>query len=147
MLFLATSCAPQGKAPPRHADVDAELRQATQRYARLVLHMDNAGIAALFTEDGQLVTQGQKPIEGPKEIESFLEKFKQYHVQAESLETQAVTGNADSGQVTGRYHQSVRLPAGNVVDVHGAFTADWVRGSDDVWRMRRMTAIPDQQGD
>src|SRR5436190_17779913 len=63
-VVMACSCAPQSKAPDRKVDVNAELRQATQRYSDLVSKMDNAGIAAMFTEDGQLVNSGQKAVRG-----------------------------------------------------------------------------------
>jgi uncharacterized protein (TIGR02246 family) len=141
LVVMAVSCGPSNKAPQRKVDVNAELRQATQRYADLVAKMDNRAIADMFTEDGMMVTAGQKPIQGPKAIEAFLDTFKQYHVQSESLAVIGVSG----GHVVGRYRQKVQLPAGNVVEVRGGFAADWVRGRDDVWRMRRLTAFPEKE--
>jgi uncharacterized protein (TIGR02246 family) len=145
LVSMAVSCGPQNKAPERKVDVDAELRQATQHYADLVQKMDNAAVAALFTDDGQLVTGGQKPIQGPQAIQAFLDTFKQYHVQSETLTVQEVRGNSQTAHVLGRYDQKVQLPAGNVVEVQGSFAADWVRGHDDIWRMRRLAAFPEKQ--
>jgi uncharacterized protein (TIGR02246 family) len=139
---IAASCS-QPKAPARKVDVDADLRKATQRYADLVLKMDNAAIANTFTEDGALVNGGQT-IRGPKAIQEFLEKFKQYHVQSETLTVQSVRGNSNQGHVLGRYDQTVQLPAGNVVRAIGSYAADWVRGADDVWRISRMTTFPEK---
>jgi hypothetical protein len=44
------------------ADATAQLRQATDRYAHLVAAMDGAGIAAMYTADGESVVVGQPPI-------------------------------------------------------------------------------------
>jgi uncharacterized protein (TIGR02246 family) len=141
-LIVASCSSP--KAPSRKVNVDAELRQATQRYADLVLKMDNAAIAATFTEDGALVN-GPQTIRGPKAIQEFLEKFKQFHVQSETLTVQSVTGNSSYGHVLGRYDQTVQLPAGNVVEAVGSYAADWVRGADDVWRISRMITFPEKK--
>jgi len=140
--LLLASCA-SSKAPARKVDVDAEVRQATQRYADLVAKMDNAGIAAMFTDDGALVNGG-KTIHGPKEIEKFLDTFKQYHVQSEAITVRTVTGKTNWAHVLGNYEQTVRLPDGSVVDAKGGYAADWSLGSDDVWRMRRLEAFPEK---
>jgi len=134
------SCA-SSKAPTRTVDVDAEVRQATQKYADLVAKMDNHGIAAMFTEDGALVNGG-KTIRGPKEIEKFLDTFKQYHVQSETMTVQTVSGKTNWAHVLGNYAQTVQLPDGSVVNATGGYAADWALGKDDVWRLRRMEAFP-----
>lgn len=150
-VLVAASCgsrtkAPGTKAPERQVDVNAEIRQAMQHYADLVQKMDNAGIAALFTDNGMLITLGQKPVQGSKAIKDFLDTFKQYHVQSETITVRDVQGTSQAAKATGRYDQKVQLPAGSVVEVHGGFAADWVRGKDDVWRIARMTTYPDKQG-
>ena len=142
VALMAASCS-SPKAPARKVDLDAELRKATQRYADLVLKMDNAAIAATFTSEGALVN-GPQTIRGPKAIQEFLEKFKQFHVQSETLTVQSVTGNPNYGHVLGRYDQTVQLPAGNVVEAEGSYAADWVRGADDVWRISRMITFPEK---
>jgi uncharacterized protein (TIGR02246 family) len=124
-------------------DVDAEVRRATQRYADLVAKMDNAGIADMFTEDGALVNGG-KTIRGRKEIVKFLDTFKQYQVQSETITVRTVTGKTNWAHVLGHSEQTVRLPDGNVVQANGGYAADWVLGSDDVWRMRRLEVFPEK---
>lgn len=141
--LLAASCAPQAQAPKRKVDLDAEIRRATEHYADLVRKMDNAAIADLFTEDGQMVSGGQT-VQGPKAIREHLEKFKEYHVESETMAVQSVHGNSTAAHVLGHYDQTVQLPAGNVVEAAGGFSADWVRGADDVWRLRRLQAFPEK---
>jgi uncharacterized protein (TIGR02246 family) len=141
LLLGGISCAPRGKSS---AEVETELRGATEQYATLVRNMDSAGIAAMYTDDGAMGVVGQPLVQGPKAIESFLEKFKEFQVQSEKMTVQSVAGSSDKAHVTGRYDQSVRLPAGNVVEVHGGFAADWVRLPSGSWRIHRMQAIPDK---
>jgi len=141
-LISATSCAPP-HAPQRKVDLDAEIRRATERYATLVRKMDNGGIADMFTEDGQLVTGG-KTIHGPQAIREFLDTFSKYKVQSETIEVRSVHGSSTAAHVLGHYDQMVQVPEGKVVEAKGGFSADWVRGADDVWRMRRLEAFPDK---
>jgi uncharacterized protein (TIGR02246 family) len=122
--------------------MDAELRQATERYAQLVRKMDNAAIAQMFTPDGELVAPGKTPPRGPAEIGQYLDGFKQYQVRSEVMTVDNVLANGLSAHVTGRYDQKVRLPAGNEVEAKGRYEADWNRGDDGVWRLRRLAAYP-----
>jgi uncharacterized protein (TIGR02246 family) len=141
VLLIVVSCSPPKESPRRAADVDAELRKATQRYADLVLKMDSAAIAATFTEDGAIVN-GPQTVRGPKDIQAFLDKFKDYHVQTETMTVESVAGDGNRAHVVGHYDQTVKLPAGNVVEAAGGYAADWVRGKDDVWRISRMATFP-----
>jgi len=126
-------------APPTPANPEDQLRRATQHYADLVLAMDHAAIAALFTPDGEVAVEGQPPIQGPEAIRKHLESFKDYHVQAETLTADTVAVQGTAGRVTGTYRQRVRLPAGDIVEVSGTYTADWQRDTAGVWRLRRMS--------
>jgi uncharacterized protein (TIGR02246 family) len=142
LSVLAADCASRG-SESAHSAAD-QLRQATATYADLVAQMDHAAIAALFTPDGELVNQGDPPVRGPEAIEHFLESFSEYHVQANTLTADTVTVHASEGQVDGTYWQRVQLPDGNVVEVHGIYTARWLRGADGTWRIQRMATIPQQ---
>jgi len=142
-ILITASCSTP-KESPRRVDIDAELRQEMERYAELVRKMDNPGIAGLFTDDGAIVN-GAQMVSGPKAIQDFLDKFKQYQVQTETLTVQSVHGSSSAAQVLGTYDQTVRLPAGNVVEARGNYSADWVRGGDGKWRLKRMATFGGQQ--
>lgn len=115
-----------------------ELRNATGHYAQLVRAMDHAGIAALFTPNGELVADNNTPIRSPAQIEAFLRSFSEYRVVSETLSTDTVHIAGDTGRVIGIYRQRVRVPAGDTVAVSGSYIADWLRDSSGIWRIRRM---------
>src|SRR5262249_14823053 len=74
-------------APPSAED---QIRARSQAYAGMVLKMDDEGIAALFTEDGELLGGGPAPVKGRGAILAFLKTFSQYHVEANQDTTTSV---------------------------------------------------------
>ncbi len=131
----------------RHAEVDpaviaqADLDEATRRYADCVLRMDSAGIAAMFTEDGEMVDTGRPPTRGPLAIRTMLEGFAAHHVLEESMVADSVRIAGDQAFQAGAFRQLVRLPDGNVVIAHGRYASDWVKVAG-AWRIRRMATAP-----
>ncbi len=123
------------------ADAAAQLRQATEHYAHLVATMDGAGIAALYTADGESVVVGQPPVRGRRAIQTQLESFRGFSVQSEVLTADTVTTDGRRGHVIGSYRQRVRVPAGEVVEVHGAYAADWLREGSH-WHIQRLVTTP-----
>ena len=51
----------------------------------------------------------------------------------------SVTVNHDRGVVVGTYRQRVRLPNASVVEVHGAYRAQWERGAGRRWLIRSLS--------
>lgn len=136
LAIAVAACASHDAATPR--DDAAALRAATQRYAELVQRMDHAAVAAMFAPGGQIVATGRAPIRGPVAIRKYLESFKDFHVESETMTADSVTVDGAEGYVSGNYRQRVRVPAGDVVEVHGSYTAEWLRGADGVWRIQRI---------
>lgn len=124
-------------APP-----ESEVRGALLRYVHLVQTMDHAGIAAMFTPDGEVVNPGRDPIRGPTAIEAFLRQFDAYHVMNEMMLPRTTVVDGDRATQTGTYRQRVRDPDGKVLDVSGNFTLDWVRDASGVWRIQRAATSP-----
>lgn len=123
---------------------DAEaIRARTQQYAELVAAMDEKGIASMFAPDGEVEVPGRAPVRGPAEIERYLAGFRDFHVLSEEMTTTAVTVRGPTAQSTGTYRQRVRLPRGNVVEVHGAYTAVWRRAtSPGAWLLKKISTTP-----
>ena len=111
-------------------------------YSERVLKMDHAGIAGLFTEDGELVNPGQGVVKGRDAIRTFLEGFAQFQVQSNTIHADTTVVSGDSAVQQGSYAQRVRLPDKSVVDVSGKFKAEWARTPDLGWRIRRMSTTP-----
>ena len=142
LALLSLSCATRGSAPP--ASPEDQLRQATAAYAALVRAMDHSAIAALFTPDGEMASEGQPTVRGREAIKQHLESFKDFHVQANTLTADTVTVHGAAGDVAGTYWQRVELPSHEVVEVRGTYTAHWLRGADGTWRIQRVATAPRQ---
>jgi uncharacterized protein (TIGR02246 family) len=127
---------------PSGPALEDQLRQAMQQYSKLLITMDSAAIAALFTPDGEIVVTGQEPVRGRDAIRKHLESFKDFKVQSDVVTTDMVAVHGDSGHVTGSFRQRVRIPSGEVVEAHGAYTADWLHGPDGKWYIRSMSTTP-----
>ena len=119
-----------------------EVQQALAHYERLSLIMAHDSIAGLFTPDGAMAAAGQAPIVGPAAIRAHLHSFAGFHVLANRLTADSTRVRGDSAQQTGTFWQRVRLPAGDTVEVHGRFTAEWIRLGGQGWRLRRLATAP-----
>ena len=136
-------CAPLlAEGAQNAASAESQVRAALQHYAQLIEKMDNAGIAALFTEDGEVVNPGRDPIKGPAAIEAFLKQFSDYHVLSQTMIPQKTQVDGDHAQQEGTFKQRVRGPDGNVIEASGTFTIDWIRDSSGAWRIRRVATTP-----
>ncbi len=138
-LLLVAACVTSTARDPENA-----IRTATQRYAKLVEAMDEAGIAAMFAPEGDLEVPGRQPIRGPAEIRHYLEGFRNFHVLSEAMTTDAVSVQGSTAHSSGTYRQQVRLPEGNTVEVHGKYALDWVMRSDGAWQITRMGTTPER---
>ena len=128
------------EAAERRAAVQ-EIESNLTRYNNLVLLMDNARIAELFAEDGELVGPNG-PIRGPKAIREFLETFKDYHVKANKTTPTSTSVYGAHAKQIGTYWQRVQLPSKETVEVSGRFEASWIRRSGQ-WLIERMSTTPD----
>ncbi len=126
------------------AGATTQLRQATENYAHLIAAMDSAAIAAMYTEDGESVVAGAPTLHGREAIRKQLESFRDYHVISEELTADTITIDGGHGHVAGTYHQKVRIPSGEVVQVHGGYAADWVRAGHGVWHIQRLVTTPER---
>src|SRR5262249_31684798 len=87
---------------------------AQREYEGAILRMDGAAIAASFTDDGQMVTEGQEPIVGPEAIKKFLATF-DGEVKVLEYETTLDAKNERDGgvELRGHYRQHVRFKNGD----------------------------------
>jgi uncharacterized protein (TIGR02246 family) len=118
-----------------------EVEMALTHYAHLVETMDHAGIARLYAENGEIVNPGQPPIHGRAAIEVFLRQFADYKVQHHEVHATKTVVDGDHARQEGTYQQRVRVPDGQVVEVSGQFTAEWIR-EDGQWHILRMGTTP-----
>jgi hypothetical protein len=74
-------------------------------------------------------------------IRKQLESFKDFSVQSEALTADTINVDGNRAHVTGTYRRRVRIPAGDVVEVHGAYAADWLREGND-WHIQKLFTTP-----
>lgn len=111
------------------------------RFAQLSREGDAGAIAQLYARDGEIANPGQDVIKGRAAIQAFLDKFAQYQLLEYVLTPTTTTGDKNGVTQTGSFRQRVRTPEGNIVEVSGTFTAEWIL-EDFVWHIRRMTTRP-----
>ena len=74
LVVLLSACAVR-----RSSSGEAESRQAViaamEHYTALIKAVASDSIAAMYTEDGELLEAGMAPLVGPKEIREFLAQF------------------------------------------------------------------------
>jgi ketosteroid isomerase-like protein len=120
----------------------AGVEAAFAHYCELLRAMDHAGIAAMFTPDGEVANSGAAPIRGPAAIDAFLQGFSDYQVLAYTTEGVRTVVHGETAELSGIFHQRVRVPQGNVVEVAGRLEAHWIRHGKDGWLVQRMATSP-----
>lgn len=108
----------------------------------MVTAMDHAGIAAMFTPDGELVNPGQTTIKGRDAIERMLVAFAGFQIVENQTTPTSTSTTGNSATQSGTYHQRVRIPSGAIVNVSGTFRAEWRRASNGQWLIQRMETTP-----
>jgi uncharacterized protein (TIGR02246 family) len=139
--LLIAGC--RGDADRLASQARAEVRAALARYNDLVARMDSRGIAAMYTEDGEISEPGQPVTVGRDSIRAFLDSFAGFHVEENAMTSDTIVVKGASLVQSGRFSQRVRMPDGTEVRPHGSFTAEWVHESDGQWRIRRIHSVPD----
>ena len=137
MLILATGC--RGGSAKETAALEARLAE----YVQLVQKMDHHGIAQLYSPYGELQA-GPNPVVGPGAIEAFLRGFSDTKVLEYTATADTTIVHGDRGHQSGPFHQRVRVPNGQTLDIHGRFQADWERARDGRWMIRRMGTVGEQ---
>jgi ketosteroid isomerase-like protein len=94
---------------------------------------DAGGIAALYTDGGQLAPPNSDVVTGAKGIEEFWQAVVDMGLKSAKLETIELEEYGDSAVEQGRYQ--LADAHGNVAD-HGKFIVIWRRDGDD-WKLHR----------
>ena len=131
-----------GSAVPLRAQDAAAVDSTLRQYAMMITAMDHAGVAALFTPNGEIVNPGQVSIQGRDAINRALSAFAGFQIIENETIPRSTTVVGNSASQTGTYHQRVRTPTGATVEVSGEFRADWRREPNGKWLIQRMETTP-----
>lgn len=141
VLLLLVGCTTAATHPPVD---DAAIRAATAQYLEMLRHGTPAQLAALFTEDGEML-DGPKPVHGRAAIVTMLQPiYEKYEVLDATMTIDTIDHNgADVATVWGHYTQkpaerATHRPLG---DYQGRWVATFRRSSEG-WRIVRMLTQP-----
>ncbi|MGO9480941.1 MAG: YybH family protein [Candidatus Kryptoniota bacterium] len=119
------------------------VQQTLQRYADLVLHMNNDGIADLFAEQGELVNPGEPLIRGRELIRKFLKSFTEYKVLEENFQAASTEVSGSTATQVVRYNQKVVISSGKTLVVSGRFKIKWI-AEEGKWLILKEENLPDR---
>ncbi len=106
---------------------------ANERFMKTFAAGDAAGVAQLYTADGQVLPPQSDPITGRKGIEAFWRAVIGMGVAAAKLETVELFDHGDAAYEVGRY--VLAAASGQPLD-HGKYLVAW-RLEDGEWRLHR----------
>ncbi len=110
-------------APAAFADgVRTAIEAANARFVATAAKGDGAGLAALYSKEGQVMPAGSDPIQGTDAIQKFWQGALDSGITGVTLKTIDVYGNGPTATEVGRYELSSK--AGKVVD-HGKYIVIW----------------------
>ena len=106
---------------------------ANQQFMSAFGRGDAAGVAGLYTEDGQVLPPGSEPITGRPRIQAFWQGAMDMGVKAAKLETVEVAHHGDAVYEVGRY--ALEAAGGQLLD-RGKYVVIWQRHGGD-WKLHR----------
>lgn len=124
------------------ADARAGIDAFNRAMIDVTTRMDNAGVLALWEDDGVSLLPSTKPIEGKKAIGAFLAdvtaQFPGAHMRSFEMTCSGIEVTGDSATEYCDEHQIVDLGSGKApFDGRGKMLFVLHRGADGTWRVRR----------
>jgi uncharacterized protein (TIGR02246 family) len=119
-------------AVERTEDVREAIAAANQNFMRAFARGDAAGMAALYTADGQLLPTHSDVVSGPRAIQEFWQAVMGMGIKEATLETVELEAHGDTAHEVGRY----RLSGDAGPLDHGKYIVIWKREGGQ-WKLRR----------
>jgi hypothetical protein len=94
--------------------------------------------ADLFDTSAEVSHENSPPVVSQASIRKFLASFADYKVLEYQLNATSTVVGGNTASQHGSYHQKVRTPSGETVEVGGVFEADWIREPKHGWLLHRM---------
>ena len=114
-------------------DVHNAIVAADQTFMTTFSRGDAAGIAALYTENGQFLPPNSDFVTGKQVIQATFQAFMDMGIKAVKLETIEVEGYGDTASEVGRY--TLEGEDGQVLD-NGKFIVIWKKEAGQ-WKLHR----------
>jgi uncharacterized protein (TIGR02246 family) len=146
-LTLVSGCAHSAgsRREAETAEVRAAIAEANTEFAQALLRGDARGMAAVFTEDGEIIPSTQPGfVSGRAEIEAYqanrLQALRYLDVAITTLDL-GVSG--DLAWETGTNRVTIKQGESPPVTVTGRYLAVWKREPDGRWRIRADLPVTD----
>ena len=114
-------------------DVHDAIEAADETFMTTFSRGDAAGIAALYTENGQFLPPNSDFVTGKQAIQATFQAFMDMGIKAIKLETIEVEGYGDTASEVGRY--TLEGDGGQVLD-QGKFIVIWKQEAGQ-WKLHR----------
>jgi len=119
-----------------------EIEAFNQRLDEVTLKMDNAGVVALWAEDGVTLLPGMAAIEGKKNIAKFMDevvaKLTGYRVTEQRSDFHSIEVSGEWAFEWGTTYQVVQPPEGKPpIANHGKILLVLHREADGEWKLKR----------
>ncbi len=114
-------------------DTLSAIRAANEQFMQTYKRRDVAGLAALYTADGQIMPSNSDFVTGISAIRDFWKAAMEMGIKEARLDTLEVDGHGDTAIEVGRY--SMMVDGGQVVDT-GKYVVIWKK-VDGAWKLHR----------
>jgi len=116
---------------------------AMEHYTALIRAVASDSIAAMYTEDGELLEAGMAPLRGPKEIREFLAQFDgKVVVDSASTVSDDVEVFGTTAYQWGSFSQVARVQDQPPGKFSGRYVARWRRTPEGQWKLTRLLMQP-----
>jgi uncharacterized protein (TIGR02246 family) len=118
-----------------------EIEAFNAKFLEVTLKMDNAGVMALWAEDGVTLLPGMAPISGKQTISKWLDdvvaKLPGYKVTKQENDFHGIQVSGDWASEWGTTYQVIQPPDGKpVIEIHGKILLVLHKGKDGAWRIK-----------
>lgn len=127
------------------ADVRAEIAAGNAEFARALVAGDPRAMAAVFSDDGELVPESQRGlVSGRAELEAyFARRLEARRYLDVVITTDHLGTSGDLAWETGTNRVTLQQGQGAPVTLAGRYLAVWRRGADARWRIQADLPIGD----
>ena len=116
---------------------------AMEHYTALIKQVASDSIAAMYTEDGELLEAGMAPLVGPREIREFLAQFDgKVVVDSASTASDDVEVFGTTAYQWGSFSQVARVQDQPPAKFGGRYVARWRRTPEGHWKLTRLLMQP-----
>ncbi len=139
-IFLSCS---SGRAGSGDLEARQAVAAAMEHYTALIRTVASDSIAAMYTEDGELLEAGMAPLRGPKEIREFLAQFDgKVVVDSASTVSDDVEIFGTTAYQWGSFSQVARVQDQPPGKFSGRYVARWRRTPEGQWKLTRLLMQP-----